>query len=266
MPIRPSLILVAVVLSTFSAAATATAGPVKSGSYEFSPKRYADHGNVNLVVTADGKRVKYVYFTLGTRCRIRGQRPSYPTTLSRRKAPIRNGRFSYSRTIRYPQTGAVLKEWFKGRFAPGGQTVTLTGRFTLKRRDGRCDTGTVRSTAQLTDLDHSGPFPGPWSGKTAKGESITFTADRTGITDVRSRATLDCGDGTTVTRDISVADIRFEDGEIRHDNLDARVEPFEIEGTVLAREFKPDPESPGDNIVCSAAEKFTATPARPLDS
>jgi hypothetical protein len=261
------LTLIAAVAVAVAVATTATAGPVKSGTYDFDPARYADMGSVSMSVAADGKKVKYIYFTLATKCRLGKRRSAYPTTLSNGKKPlrIRGGAFKYSRVIRYPN-GAVHDERFTGKFAADGRSVTLVGRYKLKRPDGGCDTKTVRSTAKLVGLARPGPFPGPWSATTAAGQAITFDVERTRVTNVRAHATLTCDDGTTLVRDVRIPEVAIEDGQLSHDNLDARVETFEIEGTVLAREFKPDPESPGDNIVCSAADKFTAIPARPLDS
>ena len=235
----------------FAQPASAEAGPVKNGIYEYNSR----YDNASLAVRPDGKRIRYMLVTLDTRCRIGGKRPRYPTTLGLQgKGLIRGGRFSQRRLIRYPSTGATHLDWVKGRFSADGRTLVITARYTLTRRDGRCDTGTKRFVLPLERLSHANPFQGPWSGTTEAGEPVTFDVVGDRIRNLRTRLSVECStedESTTSTRDVVIADDAIVEGDL----VDVNHDSFSMEGTVSFRE-------PG----CFGAAKFTAKPARALTS
>ena len=239
-------------VALFAVPAAAQAGPVKDGIYEYDGRK--DH--VSLAVRADGKRIKYMYVTLDTRCRIGGKRPRYPTTLGvQGRGLIRRGRFSQRRQTRFPQTGATHVDWVKGRFSADGRSLVITARYTLTRRDGRCDTGANRFVVPLKRLSGPNPFQGPWSGTTATGEPVRFDVVGGRIRNLRTRLLVECnsedGESTSTMRDVVIADDSVEEGDL----VDVNAESFEMEGTVSFRE-------PG----CFGSARFTAKPARALTS
>jgi hypothetical protein len=256
----------AVALAALVFAAPASAGPVKSGVYG-TP--YGSKLTLNVTVSPSGKKLDNFFLDLPTACHIGKYRPHYPTTFAPTPDMVvkRGGRFGYTEIIRGPRPGAVAKWHVSGRFSADGRSVTATGRYWLKRPDGGCDTKTHTVKAPLNNLSRSGPFTGTYSGKTETGEPITFNVQRDRITDVRSRATLKCDDGTSVVRDVQIAEVKISEDRFEVDDITGRFpDQFQVEGTLTPRErMQPTAEDP-DPGFCTAADSFTAKPTRPLDS
>src|SRR5687767_7225931 len=100
------------------AADARAADPVPGQTYEGpAPKGGSD---VTLVTSSTGARVRRLTLGFERGCRRDGSRLPQQGTIFLRDLRIRNGRFSWRRTLRYPRTGGSMTTTLSGRFVDGG--------------------------------------------------------------------------------------------------------------------------------------------------
>jgi hypothetical protein len=185
---------------------------------------------------------------------------------------IRDGKFSWARTIHYASTGAVLTQSVKGRFVDGGARFVATGRDRLRNpvTHVRCDSGKVKfggSVAERVLVN------GKWAGTTSQGKPLSLTITKTGVTALAFDVALTCTNGEQIVRsfalsepaDVSDYDLGFEAGLHSIDTaigITGTAKKTGVSGTITATDAVSHTDAQGDERTYSCSSGDVTFEAR----
>ena len=255
------LLLIALTL----APAAQAASPMPGETYEGAGPRGGQE--VILVVSSTGARVQRLSFGFERGCRRNGRRLPQPAgPVSLRNVRIKKGRFSWSRTLRYPQTGGSMVTQVSGRFVEGGTRVVGTVRERMQNPVTRirCNSGTVRWSAAVPERVL---INGNWTGATAQNRPLTLTIAEQGITAMAFEVTLTCTNGEQITRAlgplveparVSDTDLEFRTGSSTSDTeiqVTGVARRALVTGTIVASDAITRPDGDDERTYsCSSGE------------
>lgn len=266
------LALVATLAWCALAANASAANPIPGKSYEGpAPKAGED---VTAVVSKSGKKLVRLNFGFERGCRINGKRHPQSISIGIRNVAIKKGRFTWKRSLRYPQTGGWLKTKVTGRFVGDGTRLkgTLRERLANPSNGVRCDSGKVRFGAKVPVGEL---ITGDWKGSTTQDRPMTMTIKGTRVTKMAFEVVLSCANGEQITRSLGTLS---EPGHLSPDRgfrvstwhegttiaATGKAERGLVSGTITATEYieRPDASGEPDSYECNAADvRFEARPA-----
>lgn len=227
---------------------------------------------VSLVVSRSGKKVVRLNFGYERGCRMKGKPLDSSIAIGVRDVAIKKGRFTWKRSIRYPQTGGWLKTKVTGRFIGDGTRMkgTLRERLANPQNGLRCDSGKVRFSGKVPPLEL---LEGDWEGSTSQNRLLALSIRGSQIRKLDFEVVLDCEDGKQITRRMPALD---EPGYLNSD-FSFRLYAFEptsftvtgqaerglVAGTITASEFIEPPASDPDanGVMCRSGDlTFEARP------
>lgn len=258
-------IVLALVALAVTAPAAPAAAPMRGQTYEGpGPKGGSD---VILVVSGNGARVQRLTFGYERGCRVAGERLRQQGTVYVTKARIRNGRFSWRRSERYPATGGSMSMTVKGRFVDGGTRVVGTVRETTinPQNKVRCNSGRVKFSAAVAEREL---VNGKWAGSTGQNRPLTMTITPKGIEAIAVEVALTCTNGEQIVRAIAPLaqpasvdddDLTFTAGTWTGDtqiSVKGTASRNQVSGTITATDAITRPEGPDDERTysCSSGE------------
>jgi hypothetical protein len=155
--------------------------------------------SVSLQMSSSVRRIRYLNATYYRGCRVPGRTGVGQLGLVglRNVRVSADGRFSYRRMRRYPNTGGFEELRVSGRFVGDGTrfVATVRGRLSNPQSRARCDSKTKSFSGRIPDRQL---VNGSWSGTTDQGAALRFRVDSRGVRALEFDVAAPCADGSVL--------------------------------------------------------------------